>query len=109
MHILIISGDGDIERYIYDTAIKMNFYVIKHLDTMHHSQIKEELRLIAEDAWIHLKGIAIITQRTEIIREIADYFQHNNRIEYIKVGCFATQTYNHHDLMLYLNNNWEVR
>jgi hypothetical protein len=111
MHILILSGDGDIRQYIWDKGIGLKFYCCNSFDMTHYKQIPSELKLIEEYAYIHLKGLCFKTQRYEIIENIYNHFKNKgHKIEYLRIeksgNIFVLQD---EELGIALEQNWEIR
>ena len=49
MHILIISGEGDLRSYIYDTGIGLNFIRVKDIDVLSGGRVKITLESIKKE------------------------------------------------------------
>jgi hypothetical protein len=111
MHILILSGNGDIRQYIWNQGIGLKFYKCNSMDNIHHRQFEDELKIIEKDAYIHLKGICFPTQRYETIKIIYDYFKDKeNKIEFLRIDKSGNVVvYIEDELRFALLNNWEIR
>ena len=106
MHILIVSGVGDLQSYIQDQGIGINFIRSDSLDSTHSSVLKNELHLIAKNADSANKGICFTTNRREILEAILNHFSNfPNRFEFIKVNKHNVETYDFYTMLNLLKNN----
>jgi hypothetical protein len=87
MHILIVSGEGDLRGYIQDTGIGLNFVKVGDIDTFSSSILQNEIHEIATYASAVNKGICFTSNRKEVIDSIIRHFNNTsfNKIELIKI------------------------
>ena len=80
MHILIVSGEGDLRGYIQDTGIGLNFIRVNDIDSFPSSILRSEIHEIAIYASSISKGICFTSNRQEISNIILEHFKNNNNI-----------------------------
>jgi len=78
MHILIVSGEGDLRGYIQDTGIGLNFIRVNDIDLFPSSILRNEIHEIAIYASSVNKGICFISNRREVSDIIFNHFSNNN-------------------------------
>jgi len=78
MHILIVSGEGDLRSYIHDTGIGLNFIRVSDIDLFPSSILRNEIHEIALYASSVNKGICFTSNRQEVSNMIFEHFKNNN-------------------------------
>lgn len=110
MKVLILSGSGAIDKYVYDKAIKFSYITCKHLDTLHYSKICPEVSTFSAYAHMNDKGLCILTQRYEIVKTVVDHFQGNDYVECLSIdNSGSVNVYCPETLKQAIHNNWEIR